>query len=169
MRGARLRTFYGSRPAAVICLGPTSNRLHPMSLDQVRTISASNSIYRHARADPVLGALARMARRRTRTGEAGAALHRLDLVERQSIPAGGAGPIRRITLQRLLSAEDFRHYKPDPEVYLGAASALGLEAHQVMMVAAHKGDLRARRPRLAGGLRRAAAEKGTGRRPRTCF
>src|SRR6202521_1160052 len=44
---------------------------------------------------------------------------------------------------RLLSAEDFGHYKPDPEVYLGAASALGLEAGQVMMVAAHTGDLRA--------------------------
>ena len=48
-----------------------------------------------------------------------------------------------LPFQRLLSAEDFRHYKPDREVYLGAASALGLEPHQVMMVAAHKGDLRA--------------------------
>jgi 2-haloacid dehalogenase len=48
-----------------------------------------------------------------------------------------------LPFQRLLSAEDFRHYKPDPEVYLGAASALGLEAGQVMMVAAHKSDLRA--------------------------
>jgi 2-haloacid dehalogenase len=49
----------------------------------------------------------------------------------------------KLPFPRLLSAEDFRHYKPDPEVYLGAASALGLEPHQVMMVAAHKGDLRA--------------------------
>ena len=48
-----------------------------------------------------------------------------------------------LPFQRLLSAEDFRHYKPDPEVYRGAASALGLEPHQVMMVAAHKADLRA--------------------------
>lgn len=48
-----------------------------------------------------------------------------------------------LPFQRLLSAEDFRHYKPDPEVYLGAASALGLRPGQVMMVAAHKGDLRA--------------------------
>jgi len=48
-----------------------------------------------------------------------------------------------LPFQRLLSAEDFGHYKPDPEVYLGAASALGLEPSQVMMVAAHKGDLRA--------------------------
>src|ERR1700694_4509395 len=30
-----------------------------------------------------------------------------------------------LPFQRLLSAEDFHHYKPDPEVYLGAASALG--------------------------------------------
>jgi len=49
----------------------------------------------------------------------------------------------QLPFQRLLSAEDFRHYKPDPEVYLGAASALGLEAGEVMMVAAHKQDLRA--------------------------
>jgi 2-haloacid dehalogenase len=48
-----------------------------------------------------------------------------------------------LPFQRLLSAEDFRHYKPDPEVYLGAASSLGLEPFQVMMVAAHKPDLRA--------------------------
>jgi 2-haloacid dehalogenase len=48
----------------------------------------------------------------------------------------------RLPFQRLLSAEDVRHYKPDREVYLGAASALGLEPHQVMMVAAHKSDLR---------------------------
>jgi 2-haloacid dehalogenase len=49
----------------------------------------------------------------------------------------------KLPFQRLLSAEDFHHYKPDPEVYLGAASALGLQATQVMMVASHKSDLRA--------------------------
>jgi len=56
----------------------------------------------------------------------------------------------------MLSAEDFRHYKPDPEVYLGAASALGLEAGQVMMVAAHKADLRAAQ---AVGMRAAFVER----------
>jgi len=61
-----------------------------------------------------------------------------------------------LPFQRLLSAEDFRHYKPDPEVYLGAASALGLEAGQVMMVAAHKPDLRAAQ---AAGLRAAFIER----------
>ena len=35
-----------------------------------------------------------------------------------------------------------RHYKPDPESYLGAADLLGLEPSEVMMVAAHKGDLK---------------------------
>ena len=43
----------------------------------------------------------------------------------------------------VLSAELARHYKPDPEAYLTAADLLGLETEQVMMVAAHKGDLRA--------------------------
>jgi 2-haloacid dehalogenase len=61
-----------------------------------------------------------------------------------------------LPFQRMLSAEDFRHYKPDPEVYLGAASALGLEPSQVMMVAAHKGDLRAAQ---AAGMRAAFVER----------
>jgi 2-haloacid dehalogenase len=41
----------------------------------------------------------------------------------------------------VLSAENFGHYKPDAEVYLGAAKLLGLEPGQVMMTAAHMGDL----------------------------
>ena len=43
----------------------------------------------------------------------------------------------------VLSSELAHHYKPDPEVYLTAADLLGLEPEEVMMVAAHKGDLRA--------------------------
>ena len=43
----------------------------------------------------------------------------------------------------VLSAELAHQYKPDPEVYLTAADLLGLQPEQVMMVAAHKGDLRA--------------------------
>lgn len=43
----------------------------------------------------------------------------------------------------VLSAEIFNHYKPDPEVYLGAAKLLGPTPAQVMMVAAHLGDLEA--------------------------
>ena len=43
----------------------------------------------------------------------------------------------------ILSAELAHHYKPDPEVYKMAADLLGLQLHEVMMVAAHKNDLRA--------------------------
>ena len=43
----------------------------------------------------------------------------------------------------ILSAELARHYKPAPEAYLTAVDLLGLQPHEVMMVAAHKGDLRA--------------------------
>jgi 2-haloacid dehalogenase len=41
----------------------------------------------------------------------------------------------------VMSAELFGRYKPDPEVYLGAARLLSLTTDQVMMIAAHKGDL----------------------------
>ncbi len=61
-----------------------------------------------------------------------------------------------LPFQRLISAEDFKHYKPDPEVYLGAAAALGLAPDRVMMVAAHKADLRAAR---SAGLRTAFVER----------
>ena len=45
----------------------------------------------------------------------------------------------------VLGADIFQHYKPDPETYLGAAKILGLEPGQVMMTAAHTGDLEAAR------------------------
>ena len=61
-----------------------------------------------------------------------------------------------LPFQRLLSAEDFHHYKPDPAIYLGAASALGLDPGQVMMVAAHKSDLRAAQ---AAGMKAAFVER----------
>jgi 2-haloacid dehalogenase len=43
----------------------------------------------------------------------------------------------------ILSAELFGHYKPDPEVYQGAAKLLGPAPAQVMMAAAHVDDLKA--------------------------
>jgi 2-haloacid dehalogenase len=52
----------------------------------------------------------------------------------------------------ILSAEIVRYYKPDPETYLGAAELLGLQPSEVMMVAAHKSDLKAAQ---AVGLRAA--------------
>ncbi len=45
----------------------------------------------------------------------------------------------------VLSAELFRHYKPDRETYLGAADLLGCPPAEVMMVASHPEDLRAAR------------------------
>ncbi len=45
----------------------------------------------------------------------------------------------------VLSAEVFKHYKPDPETYLGAAKILSLRPEQVMLVAAHNNDLAAAR------------------------
>jgi 2-haloacid dehalogenase len=52
----------------------------------------------------------------------------------------------------ILGAEIARAYKPDPRVYRGSVAALGLEPGEVMMVAAHNGDLRAA---AACGLRTA--------------
>jgi 2-haloacid dehalogenase len=52
----------------------------------------------------------------------------------------------------ILGAELVKHYKPDPEVYQSAADFLDLSAAEVMMVAAHLGDLRAAK---AIGLRTA--------------
>jgi 2-haloacid dehalogenase len=43
----------------------------------------------------------------------------------------------------ILSAEVFRHYKPDPETYLGVAELFDLTARDVMMVATHEDDLQA--------------------------
>ncbi len=43
----------------------------------------------------------------------------------------------------ILGAELARHYKPDREVYQSAADILDLQPAEVMMVAAHLGDLRA--------------------------
>ncbi len=43
----------------------------------------------------------------------------------------------------ILGAELVRHYKPDREVYQSAADILDLKVDEVMMVAAHLGDLRA--------------------------
>ena len=64
----------------------------------------------------------------------------------------------------ILSAELSGHYKPDPEAYLKAADLLSLRPDEVMMVAAHPGDLRAA---ARTGLRTAYVirplERGPGR------
>lgn len=43
----------------------------------------------------------------------------------------------------ILSAEVFRHYKPDPEAYLGVADVFGVRPDEVMLVATHEDDLEA--------------------------
>jgi len=66
----------------------------------------------------------------------------------------------------ILGAELVRHYKPDPEVYRSAADFLDLKLGDVMMVAAHLGDLHAAK---AAGLRTAFVvrplEYGPDRKP----
>jgi len=66
----------------------------------------------------------------------------------------------------ILGAELARHYKPDREVYQSAADFLDLKVDQVMMVAAHLGDLRAAK---GVGLRTAFVprplEYGSGGKP----
>lgn len=47
----------------------------------------------------------------------------------------------RLPWDCIFSGENFRHYKPDPETYLGACDLLSLKPAEVMMVAAHKSDL----------------------------
>ena len=47
--------------------------------------------------------------------------------------------------KHIISAEDFRAYKPHPDVYKGAAKKLGLREGECALVAAHLGDLQAAR------------------------
>lgn len=53
--------------------------------------------------------------------------------------SGGLG------FRKIISAEDFKAYKPNEQVYLGAVKMLGLQPGQVAMVAAHLNDLKAAR------------------------
>ena len=56
----------------------------------------------------------------------------------------------------ILSAEVFKKYKPDPEIYLGVARVFNLGPEEVMLVAAHQDDLSAAR---ACGLKTAYIER----------
>jgi 2-haloacid dehalogenase len=51
----------------------------------------------------------------------------------------------RLPWDVILSSDLFRHYKPDPSVYLGAAELLDTAPANVMLVAAHNYDLAAAR------------------------
>ena len=48
-----------------------------------------------------------------------------------------------ISWDGILSCEFLGHYKPEPEAYHASAKYLGLDISEVMMCAAHKGDLQA--------------------------
>ncbi|MCP9272479.1 haloacid dehalogenase type II [Mycolicibacterium arenosum] len=66
----------------------------------------------------------------------------------------------------VISAELFRHYKPDREAYLGCAELLDVAPGELALVAAHPSDLRAARD--AGLMTAYVArplERGPGRRP----
>ena len=69
----------------------------------------------------------------------------------------------------VISAELFRHYKPDAEVYRGCADLLDLAPHELVLVACHPSDLRAARD---SGLRTAyvhrPAEHGPGHHAPGC-
>ncbi len=56
----------------------------------------------------------------------------------------------------VLSAEVFRHYKPDPQTYLGVCEVFDVEPARMMLVAAHHDDLEAAR---ACGCRTAYVER----------
>lgn len=65
----------------------------------------------------------------------------------------------------ILSAELAKHYKPDREAYLTAAELLGLSPAEVMMAAAHSGDLNAARSLgLRTGFIHRPNERGPGGR-----
>jgi 2-haloacid dehalogenase len=88
------------------------------------------------RLDPwpdVIGGLARLKRRYTiATLSNGNVSLLVDMAKRAGLP-----------WDTVLSAELFGHYKPDREVYLGAARVLDVAPGELLMVAAHPSDLAA--------------------------
>jgi 2-haloacid dehalogenase len=63
----------------------------------------------------------------------------------------------------IFSSDNFRHYKPDPDVYLGAVQLLDTAPGNVMLVAAHNYDLAAAR---SHGLKTAFVARPTEYGPR---
>ncbi|ULE34794.1 haloacid dehalogenase type II [Mycobacterium sp. IDR2000157661] len=65
----------------------------------------------------------------------------------------------------VISAELFRHYKPDPQAYLGCAGLLDVAPGELMLIAAHASDLRgAKRAGLMTAWVDRPLEYGAGRR-----
>lgn len=71
-----------------------------------------------------------------------------------------------LTWDCVLSADIIGAYKPDPRMYEGAAAFLDLPPDEVLMVAAHKGDLRAaQKAGLQAAFVPRPAEAGPSRQP----
>ena len=71
-----------------------------------------------------------------------------------------------ISWDGILSCEFLRHYKPEPEAYQAASRLLGLRPEEVMMCAAHKGDLQAAaRAGMATAYVPVPGERGAGKDP----
>lgn len=71
-----------------------------------------------------------------------------------------------ISWDGILSCEFLGHYKPDREAYEAGIRALGLRPDQVMMCAAHKGDLKAsQRAGMPTAYVPIAGERGEGNDP----
>src|SRR5271165_6525594 len=68
-------------------------------------------------------------------------VHDCAAVERNVALLAGMAKHAGIPWDLILSAELARHYKPDREAYLTAVSLLELKPEEVMMCAAHSGDL----------------------------
>jgi 2-haloacid dehalogenase len=76
-----------------------------------------------------------------------AALHsRYTLAVLSNMSAATQAALRtqaNLPFDRLLSAETVQHYKPNPAVYRMAIASLGVDASEILMVAAHNYDLNA--------------------------
>ena len=71
-----------------------------------------------------------------------------------------------ISWDGILSCEFLGHYKPEPEAYQASAKYLGLDISEVMMCAAHKGDLQAAaRAGMPTAYVPVATERGEGNDP----
>lgn len=118
--------------------------LHRMILDEIlerHGIDLDEAARRHLnlvwhRLDPWPDTLAGLERLRSRFTICTLSNGNLGLLADMAKNAG-------IRWDLILSAEVFRHYKPDPETYLGVCDVFAVEPGEMMLVAAHRSDLRA--------------------------
>ena len=147
MPGAASTGRLWTRCARGSCRGPTWDGLHRLALEELLEEFGIEGVEEAAKAELNLAW-----HRLEAWPDAVAGLTRLKA--RYVIAALSNGNVALMTnLARyaglpwdcVLGAELARAYKPDPRTYLTAVELLGLEPPQVMMVAAHAGDLDAAR------------------------